>query len=162
MIGSGLPIYTIRQAIEEAPEVGFDCHAHWIALNASAHDCLPSENALGKLLRYLYTDEVADGDTLLEAIDTQVRRNNGKEWILMLRDSISTAKEDAIIEGREQGLAQGHAEGLAEGKAAGLAEGQDRYAHLADALIDAGRLDDLKLANSDPEARERLFEEFGI
>lgn len=154
MIGSGLPIYTIRQAIEEAPEVGFDCHAHWIALNASAYDCLPSENALGKLLRYLYTDEVADGDTLLEAIDTQVRRNNGKEWILMLRDSIGTAKEDAIIEGREQGLAQGHAEGLAEG--------QGCYAHLADALIDAGRLDDLKLANSDPEARERLFEEFGI
>lgn len=76
----------------------------------------------------------------------------------MLKDSITVAREEAMRQGLEQGRKQGLEQGLEQGASKGI----DRFARLASLLIDAGRLDDLKQASSDPKARERLFDEFDI
>lgn len=168
---SGLPVYTLDRVCAEKPDLGFECGAHWMVLNASAYRLLGEESALGALLKYVYTNKVNGGDELIERIDAEVDRNNGNEKVItVLVDSLSVAREQAMIEGEEEGLKrgmekgmkQGLEKGLKKGLEQGLEQGQDRYAKLADSLIKNDRLDDLKLANSDPEARERFFKEFGI
>ncbi len=45
--------------------------------------------------------------------------------VVILRDNITTEREEGRAEGRAEGLAEGRAEGLAEGRAEGLAEGRE-------------------------------------
>lgn len=181
--GAGLPVYRFERRCVEDPGVDFDCRSHWIALNASAYSVLGDGSGLGRLLRYVYTEDVADGDGLLEDIDAEVASyNDDREWAMMLLDSITTARQEALVsghyegleegrkEGREQGLAEGRAEGReqglaegrAKGRAEGRAEGEDRYAKLVSLLLEQGRMDDLKSASSDSAVRQRLFEELGL
>lgn len=47
-------------------------------------------------------------------------------------------------------------------RAEGRAEGEDRFAKLADTLLDTSRIGDLKKSATDLEYRERLYEELGL
>ncbi len=64
------------------------------------------------------------------------------------------------------GLNQARKEGMAEGIELGLAEGEargaEKFAKLADILLDAGRIDDLKRASNDAAYRDTLFQEFHL
>ena len=61
-------------------------------------------------------------------------------------------------EGREEGLKEGHREGLREGQQ----KGQNMLAALISRLLSLGRTEDVARSASDPEYREKLFEEFKI
>lgn len=138
-------------------------------MNASAYSDL-GDTLLGRLLRYIYTDKVTEGDELLERIDAEVERYNDTEWAMTMLDSMFVAEQEARIkgkrlgreEGRAEGREEGREEGRAEGREEGREEGQERYAKLVELLMEADRLDDLKAASSDPQLRDRLFAEFGI
>ena len=56
------------------------------------------------------------------------------------------------------GLSQARKEGIE----LGLAEGEARGIKLADILLDAGRIDDLKRASNDATYRDALFQEFHL
>ena len=43
-----------------------------------------------------------------------------------------------------------------------IEQGEERSGRLVDALLDAGRFDDLKRQCNDPSYRQTLFEEFGL
>lgn len=51
---------------------------------------------------------------------------------------------------------------LEAGRAEGEVIGADKLGRLMTALLSQNRIDDAKIASSDPEYREKLFKEFGI
>lgn len=53
-------------------------------------------------------------------------------------------------EAKQQGIEQG------------IEQGEERSGRLVDALLDAGRFDDLKRQCNDASYRQTLFEEFGL
>ena len=58
--------------------------------------------------------------------------------------------ENAEERGRKEGMKEGRAEGV------------ERVNQLIQALIQAGRLEDLEKASRDADYQERLFEEFNL
>ena len=75
-------------------------------------------------------------------------------------------REEGREEGLKEGLKKGHREGLREGHREGLREGQQKgqnmLAALISRLLSLGRTEDVARSASDPEYREKLFEEFKI
>ena len=101
------------------------------------------------------TDEVPVGDAFLAEIDDEVARNNRDKAVIgMMIDTMTMLKQEARVQGR----AEGRAEGIEEG----LARGAERYGLLVNALLDAGRTDDVRRASTDAAFREALFVEYGI
>lgn len=82
--------------------------------------------------------------------------NKDRKWVDGVF-SVSTIEEDLK---REIRIAR--KVGLREGREEGLAQGEVRFGQLADRLLDANRLDDLKRATADAAFRDALFAEFGI
>lgn len=79
---------------------------------------------------------------------------------------IAEGRAEGLAEGRAEGIAEGRAEGHAEGRAEGIvegrAEGEAVFARLVEALVSEGRMEEVARAASDADARNALFEEFGI
>ncbi len=71
-------------------------------------------------------------------------------------------RQEEREEGRAEGRAEGHAEGHAEGRVVGHQAGEDKLARLIDALINAGRNDDIAKVATDKNYREKLYLEFNI
>ena len=148
-------MYTLERTCIEAPQVAVGNDAHWVALNASAYDKVEDNDGLRSLLRYVMTDEVPVGDAFLAEIDDEVARNNRDKAVIgMMIDTMTMLKQEARVQGR----AEGRAEGIEEG----LARGAERYGLLVNALLDAGRTDDVRRASTDAAFREALFVEYGI
>ena len=63
---------------------------------------------------------------------------------------------------RNKAMAEGEAKGRAEGEAKGRAEGEAKTFDLISKLVALGRMDDVKKAAGDEEARKLLFAEFKI
>lgn len=135
-------------------------------LNASAWEEAP-EGELREVLQYTQSGRVPEGSEggIAAKIDGAVARANGEAaWkersmgFMTLEHHWLARCEAAWEEGEAKGKAEGEAKGLAEGKA----EGREQFARLADALLDAGRLDDLKRAASDEPFRDGLMRELGI
>lgn len=63
---------------------------------------------------------------------------------------------------RREAMQIGREEGIKEGKREGITEGEQRFADLAQKLIESGRLVDLSKAAAEPAYRETLFREFGL
>lgn len=173
--GEGLPVYTIERTCKEAPHVAVGCAAHWVVLNASAYGRVEGNDGLRSLLKYVATDEVPVGDAFLAEVDDEVARNNRDKAVIgMMIDTMTMLKQEARVQGRAEGRAEGHAEGHAEGRAEGLEEGRaeglekgkaagmDQYGALVAALLDAGRVEDVRRASADAAFRDRLFAEFGM
>ena len=151
------------------------CAAHWVVLNASAYGRVEGNDGLRSLLKYVATDEVPVGDAFLAEVDDEVARNNRDKAVIgMMIDTMTMLKQEARVQGRAEGRAEGHAEGRAEGHAEGHAEGRaegleegraagmDQYGALVAALLDAGRVEDVRRASADAAFRDRLFAEFGM
>lgn len=158
--GLGEPVYTIERTCLEAPEALIDCGSHWVVLNSQAAAAASGEG-LSSMLKYIANGQVTEGDELVASIDHEVRcANDDARWVSKVF-SVSTIEEDIRREARiRERLAR--KEGLAEGWVEGLAEGEQRYGRLVDALLDTGRMDDLRAAGRDPLLRERLYQELGI
>ena len=124
----------------------------------------PSDHAFVKVLN----DEV-----------TLAKHN--KEWrreymTLLMRDqeNIDKGREQGLKEGREQGLEEGREQGLKEGREQGLEEGREqgleegrekgegRFAELTQRLLQDKRYIDLEKSATDPEYRQKLYEEYRI
>lgn len=75
--------------------------------------------------------------------------------------SVSTIVENAA---RREAHKRPHSreEAREEGRQEGREEGSARFAALASRLIEAGRVDDLAQAASDPARRDELFRELGV
>ena len=71
-------------------------------------------------------------------------------------------REEGREEGLKEGLKKGHREGLREGLREGQQKGQNMLAALISRLLSLGRTEDVARSASDPEYREKLFEEFKI
>ena len=52
--------------------------------------------------------------------------------------------------------------GLEEGRKEGLKAGEQRLSQLIQALLHAGRTEDMQLALSNPEYREKLYREYNL
>lgn len=99
-------------------------------------------------------------DPLVRAIDTEVAMVNKDDVWLDNIWSVSTLQNEHKMElnhwkriareAKQQGIEQG------------IEQGEERSGCLVDALLDAGRFDDLKRQCNDPSYRQTLFEEFGL
>ena len=87
---------------------------------------------------------------------------------LLMRDqeNIDKGREQGLKEGREQGLEEGREQGLKEGREQGLEErrekGEGRFAELTQRLLQDKRYIDLEKSATDPEYRQRLYDEYRI
>ena len=87
---------------------------------------------------------------------------------LLMRDqeNIDKGREQGLKEGREQGLEEGREQGLKEGREQGLEEGREkgegRFAELTQRLLQDKRYIDLEKCATDPEYRQRLYDEYRI
>ncbi len=68
----------------------------------------------------------------------------------------------AVEEWRQEEREEGRVVGRAEGRAEGHQAGEDKLARLIDALINAGRNDDIAKVATDKNYREKLYLEFNI
>lgn len=153
--GKGVPVYTFCEKAAEAPGLDLGCGMTWIVLNASAWQAVSSRR-LRCLLEYVGESQRSD-DALVKSIESKVQAaNSNLRW-----------KEEAMgfmtIEHDQRArMNAARKEGLQEGLREGIAEGENRFGRLAAALLDDGRVDDLKKASQDPEYRDELFREFEI
>ncbi len=156
--GMGHPVYTFERSCTEDSTIDIACGSHWRVLNASAWASEHSER-LRHLLRYVCNGKVND-DPLVKAIDTEVAMVNKDDVWLDNIWSVSTLQNEHKMElnhwkriahkAKQQGIEQG------------IEQGEERSGRLVDALLDAGRFDDLKRQCNDPSYRQTLFEEFGL
>ena len=146
-------------------------------------DELPQEL---KNIMLLFMGEVVDNDDFVSEIIAEMKRCvDNPEWMdryMTLEEEIEAEKDAARKEGREEGLKEGreegrkegreegrkegHREGFKEGREQALKEGRraifEQNARLVRALEEAGRLDMLGDAMSDPQVYEGMLKEFGI
>lgn len=95
-------------------------------------------------------------DPLVKAIDTEVAMVNKDDVWLDNIWSVSTLQNEHKME-------LNHWKRIAhKTKQQGIEQGEERSGRLVDALLDAGRFDDLKRQCNDPSYRQTLFEEFGL
>ena len=131
-------------------------------LDARAWEDAPGGDLLD-LLRYAQTGKALG--SLSRKIEEAVgRANEDREWVDKVW-SVSTIVENAARRERINGriaCEEAREEGRQEGRQEGLEEGSARFAALASRLIEAGRVDDLAQAASDPVRRDELFREFDL
>lgn len=165
-LGKGLPVYTVRPTCEEAPNAKVEAGQCWVVLNAQAWRDAPTEG-LRNLLEYVSKRKtpVESADPLVARIDAEVdRANRDSAWKEEAMGFMTLEMDNRACEryAKEQGLKQGLAEGLEQGLAEGEAIGEARYGHLTEALLAAGRVDDLRHAAKDADFRQQLYRELGI
>lgn len=156
--GYDLPVYHLERRCDEVPELRLGNASHWLALNARAWEDAPGGDLLD-LLRYAQTGKALG--SLSRKIEEAVgRANEDREWVDKVW-SVSTIVENAARRERINGRIACE-EAREEGRQEGLEEGSARFAALASRLIEAGRVDDLAQAASDPVRRDELFREFDL
>ena len=156
--GYDLPVYHLERRCDEVPELRLGNASHWLALNARAWEDAPGGDLLD-LLRYAQTGKALG--SLSRKIEEAVgRANEDREWVDKVW-SVSTIVENAARRERINGRIACE-EARQEGRQEGLEEGSARFAALASRLIEAGRVDDLAQAASDPVRRDELFREFDL
>lgn len=123
-----LPVYTVKQIVEETKNTNYNDGTHKVLFNASAYENV-EEIELHDFLKFLFTKSSSSGFT--DEIERLVNESKGNErWRveymnvqLWLDDAKDAAREEGLAEGRAEGLEEGHAAGLAEGQAEGRSEG---------------------------------------
>ena len=68
--------------------------------------------------------------------------------------------EMLVNDGIKLGIDQGIEQGIEQGIGQGTILGEEKFAKLAQRMLEAGRVEELKQAIEDKGYRERLFEEF--
>ena len=165
----GEPRYEIERECVNVPNVSINCKAHWTVLNASAYEDV-SDQELAKLLNYIADGTVGDSSLVRKINDMVSKANNDSRWVRQAM-SVMTIEEDAAMQvriakrdaARMVAEAKKEAEVAAKEAAERKAEREtNRYKKLTTALIEGNRIDDLSNAVENPEAFEKLCEEFGI
>ena len=115
--GLGLPVYTIRNRIDEAPSELIDDGRLSVFYNAKLYAKMKSQKLqafFGYLSRQKSDSDLTDRLTELVArlkISPQERKD-----YMTLSEMIQENREEGFEEGREEGLEQGLAKGLSQGK----------------------------------------------
>ena len=105
---------------------------------------------------------------LEEAVDISINEMPDEYFLkLFLIGNKAEVKDMCITEYNEAETMQmfkeeGREEGLKEGRKEGREEGEDRLGRLINALLSAGRVDDISKAATDTAARATLYTEFNI
>lgn len=126
---SKLPVYSVRQIIEEKSDSIYNDGTHKVMFNASAYENV-EDNELHDFLKFLYTKSSSSEFT--DEIERLVNESKGNEkWRveymnvqLWLDDAKDAAREEGLSEGRAKGIAEGRAEGLEKGRVEGLEKGR--------------------------------------
>lgn len=150
--GRGLKKYTYRQACVE--DGSFDPWDGATRIFLNARGTLGEVNSdLQGVLDYLAGHNEREGElvrdiesTVQQVLSSDARRSEFMKYEADLMD----ARRHGRVEGREQGLAEGESGAYA------------KLDQLAEELFKQGRADELTLALRDAEARDRLYQEFGI
>lgn len=151
----GLPAYHLERTCMEDATVDVADASHWLVLNASAWDKDEDEKRSG-LLNYIHTSNTQD-DELVRKISTVVDKvNSDAQWRERAMGFMT------VEHSHRAGLSQARKEGIELGLVEGEARGAEKFAKLADILLDAGRIDDLKRASNDATYRDALFQEFHL
>jgi flagellar biosynthesis/type III secretory pathway protein FliH len=111
--------------------------------------------------------EVRVKDKRLRRLDRIVQEvKESEEWeavqMNILEIGIEKGKEEGKKEGLEEGLKKGKKEGLKEGLKAGKKEGENALITLYTSLKRIGREEDADRAMTDPDIRQKLYQEMGI
>ena len=145
--GKGLGQYTFREKCDEDLTIALEdgTEKHFYNCTYEGGD-LPEE--LKVFYEYVRTGKAGDALTgkLASAVD-KAKRNN--EW------RSAYMKERALIMEYKE---EGRTEGLVEGRI----EGEDKLASLINALISAGRSQEIEKVVNDKEYRDQLYDEFEI
>ena len=125
---------------------------------------------------FLNTEGVMDDvSTDLKAfLDYMGGRPSDHAFVKVLNDEVTLAKhnidwiryyffllfvlEDFLVYGRDHGLKEGREQGLEEGRE----QGEGRFAELTQRLLQDKRYIDLEKSATDPEYRQKLYEEYRI
>lgn len=141
--------------------------AHWLVLNASAWR-EDADEGRARLLEYVHTNEAADDGLICRIRDAVREANADARWresamgFMTVEQDHRAQMHGARLEGLGQGLSQGLTQGREEGLMQGREEGAQLFGRLVDALLDAGRMDDLKRAADDAAYRDALLTELGL
>ncbi len=158
----GLPVYHLERVCVEDDGVDAGDASHWLVLNAQAwaHDVDVARSAL---LEYVSCGSVGL-DGLTGRIDAAVREGNADAaWreramgFMTLEHHYAAQMKYATKAGLEQGMKQGLEQGLEQG----IELGEARFGRLAETLLEAGRIEDLKRASTDAAFRDQLLQELG-
>lgn len=166
--GCGLPVYTLQMRCAEDDACMIGSGFTWLAMNCPAYR-KERDSHLASVMGYISADIIDASDRLVCSMAEAVEdANKDRKWVDGVF-SVSTIEEDLRREiriarkvGLREGEAQGLEKGVAQGRQEGLVQGEIRFGQLADRLLDADRLDDLKRATADATFRDVLFAEFGI
>lgn len=78
------------------------------------------------------------------------------------RESYEDGEKAGYADGRKVGYADGKKVGYADGQKAGYTDGEKQFARLAQALLEAGRIEDLSRATTDKDYREKMYKEYDM
>lgn len=93
------------------------------------------------------------------------RRNEVKNSILTEYDEervLAELSRESYEDGEKAGYVDGKKAGYADGKKAGYTDGEKHFARLAQALLEAGRIEDLSRATTDKDYREKMYKEYDM
>ena len=148
--GKGSARYLFERRCLEHPGIDLECGSHWMVLCADRWES--AENpALSRLLEYVSTGEVPDGDGEIEMIDRSVGSLNAREDVIDMFRNIDLRNYELIEQGK------------AEGKAEGEALAYDLMETVSKELTRLGRSDEIPaVLAKGREGVEKAAEELGL
>ncbi|MCI6534893.1 MAG: hypothetical protein MR444_08865 [Lachnospiraceae bacterium] len=115
-----------------------------------------------------FSREMELGQAIDRAIEECIEENVLHDFLVRRRNEVKNSilteydEERVLAELSRESYEDGEKAGYADGQKAGYTDGEKQFARLAQALLEAGRIEDLSRATTDKDYREKMYKEYDM
>lgn len=112
--------------------------------------------------------EMELGQAIDRAIEECIEENVLHDFLVRRRNEVKNSilteydEERVLAELSRESYEDGEKAGYVDGQKAGYTDGEKQFARLAQALLEAGRIEDLSRATTDKDYREKMYKEYDM
>ena len=112
--------------------------------------------------------EMELGQAIDRAIEECIEENVLHDFLVRRRNEVKNSilteydEERVLAELSRESYEDGEKAGYVDGQKVGYTDGEKHFARLAQALLEAGRIEDLSRATTDKDYREKMYKEYDI
>lgn len=115
-----------------------------------------------------FSREMELGQAIDRAIEECIEENVLHDFLVRRRNEVKNSilteydEERVLAELSRESYEDGEKAGYVDGQKAGYTDGEKHFARLAQALLEAGRIEDLSRATTDKDYREKMYKEYDM
>ena len=115
-----------------------------------------------------HSREMELGQAIDRAIEECIEENVLHDFLVRRRNEVKNSilteydEERVLAELSRESYEDGEKAGYVDGQKVGYTDGEKHFARLAQALLEAGRIEDLSRATTDKDYREKMYKEYDM